>query len=275
MAADPHAPVRALAAIIRRRDAPQRMKSDLEGLLRAEGVSPSDLQAMLRVGPGRFDVYRRLVHNRVRNTTVEFIGRTAARIGLERLRRDVAEFMDAAAPRSPYLRDVPGEFVDWVAPRWLADPGIDDFLVDLARHELLEYDVRNDPAGGDAPTGEPLALDRTLRFDGSARLVSYAFAVHRLSVDPADRTQPERSPTRLLVYRDRTSARVRYLELTELAAGIAKALIVEHQPVAEGLRSACARLGVALDDDRLAIAAAFLADLADREVMLGSEPEFH
>jgi hypothetical protein len=267
---DLHTPARVMGAIIRNRDAPAKIDADFEGYLRRHGVSEDDVAAMLRVGAGRFNVYRKLVHNRLRATTAEFIERTYARIGRTRFVADFEVFMEEAATASPYLREVPREFVDWVAPRWLADTQVEDYFVDLARHELLEYDVRNDPSGRPDPTGLPLALDKSLRFDPAARLMQYDYAVHRLPADEDDRTIPEAIPTRLLVYRD-ADVDVRYLELSPLAEQITRALMVAGMPVADGLRWACEQLGDTLGDDELATAAAFLSDLAERGIMLGSE----
>lgn len=260
----------AMNALLRERDAVQRANADFEQFLRAHGVADDDVAAMTKTGPARFMVYRQLIHNRMRNTVREFIERTSARLGGPRLRREFTEFMHERAAKSHYLRDVPAEFVEWAAPRWAADADTPDYLTDLARHELLEYDVRNDPQGADEPTGEPLALDRPLRFDSAARLMSYAHAVHTLSYDIDDREVPEARATRLLVYRD-SEHKVRYLELTEFAAAALKTLMLEGQPVAAGLQAACAELGVELDDERLASAATLLADLAERGVMLGAE----
>ncbi len=263
-------PIATLAAVVRERDADEKARADFAAFLGARGLDPADEQAMLAVGAERFLVYRALVHNRVRNTVRDFIGRTAARLGRKRLIAAVAEFLHARGMASPYLRDVPEEFVEFMLPRWASDASLPPWLGDLARHELLEYTVLNDPRGGEATTGEPLALDRPLRFDGAARLLEYAWAVHRLPLDLDDRSEPEHVRTWLLAYRD-AEHKVRYLELTELAAAILRQLMLRRAAVADGLRDACAELGVELTDERLGIAAQLLADLAERGVMLGAE----
>lgn len=272
MSAEVDRPLGIMNAIIREPDAPQRTRADFERWLTEHGVQADDRQSMLEVGAERFLVYRQLVHNRLRKTTRDFITRTVARLGQERFVVDFTAFMAQQAPRSPYLRDVPAEFVQWVGPRWLEDPGVSSYLFDLARHELLEYDVRNDPRGGEAPTGLPLALDRPLRFDSACRLLRYEHAVHRLSVDENDTQVPEAGVVHLLAYRD-GKHKVRYLELTQLAAAIVKRLSVDAMAVEPGLRAACDDLGVEVTDERLASAAQLLAELAERGVMLGAEPE--
>ncbi len=258
-------------ALIRERDAAEASVRDLRAFAEAKGLADADADAVATVGAERFLVYRQLVQNRMRNTVRDFIERTAARLGARTLFSDFSDFMHERAATSYYLRDVPAEFVAWVSPRWAARAETPDHLIDLANHELLEYDIRNDHRGGEAPTGEGLALDRPLRFDGAARLMRYDYAVHRLPASVHDRTEPERVPTRLLVYRD-VDSRVRYLELTPLAYAALEQLIEHHQPLAQGLQAACASLGEPLDDARLATTAQLLADLAERGVLLGAEP---
>lgn len=265
------APIEALNAIIRQQGAPSAMQEDLAAYLRAQGVAGDDLRAMVQVGAERMLVYRQLVHNRMRNATRDFIPRTIARLGFAHYKRDMAAFVEHHASRSPYLRDVPAEFVTWVAPRWAEDPEVPDYLHDLARHELLDADVRNDPRGGEAPTGRPLALDQPLRFDGAARLCEYGHAVHRLPKDKDDRTVPDAEPTRLLVYRD-AKHQPRYLALVPFAAALLRPLIERRLPVQAALQVAAESLGEPLDDDKLASAAQLIADLAERGVCLGAEP---
>jgi len=257
-------------ALLRKRGADEASRKDLRGFAAEHGIEGDDLDAIEAVGAERFLVYRTLVHNRMRNTIRDFIARAVARLGMRRLKADFGEWMEDVAAHSPYLRDVPAEFVVWAAPRWAQDESVPDYLIDLARHELLEYDILNDHRGGESPTGRELALDKPLRFDGAARLMSYAYAVHEMSQDVENREVPVHVPTRLLVYRD-PSNKVRYLELTPLAHAVLEQLIEHQQPVAEGLRRACGTLGEPLDDERLGIAATLLADLAERGVLLGAE----
>ncbi|MBV1857256.1 MAG: hypothetical protein KUG77_02515, partial [Nannocystaceae bacterium] len=121
--------------LLRKQGADEASRKDLRGFAAEHGIEGDDLDAIEAVGAERFLVYRTLVHNRMRNTIRDFIGRAAARLGMQRLRCDFAEWMEDVAARSPYLRDVPSEFVAWAAPRWAADNDVPDYLIDLARHE--------------------------------------------------------------------------------------------------------------------------------------------
>jgi uncharacterized protein len=269
MAREPEPVVVAMASAIRSREAPAAVRADFVGWLRACGVDEEDARALEVVGGERLLVYRALVHNRLRSAIREFVPRAVARRGREALREDVAVFMEAVGPKSAYLRDVPGEFVAWVRERWAGDPSVPAFLGDLAAHELLELEVRNDPRGGETPTGIAIALDRPLVFDGSARLMHYAFAVQRLPKEVEDRSEPEARETDVLVFRDAKN-KVRYLELTPWAALVLSELLVGGHPVAAGLQRAAAVLDEPLDDDKLGKAAMLFAELDDVGVLLGA-----
>jgi hypothetical protein len=260
----------ALAGAIRRVDAPAKVAADAEAFLAEYGVHGADAAALLAKGGERFLIYRKLVHNRLRAATRESIPRAVARRGKEPFIADFAAFMEDHACASPYLRDIPAEFVEWVLARWQADPEVPRYLGDLARHELLEADVRNDPDGGEPATGKPVALDAALAFDGSTRLMRYDFAVHRLSYATSDRSDPAEERTHLLVYRD-ADVKVRYLELTPWAAAVLDRLFTHGDAVQPGLLAAAAALGEALDDDKLGTAAPLFADLAERGVLLGAK----
>ncbi len=271
MAHEPEPAIVALNAAIRSVEAPAAMRADLGEFLQQHGVAGDDLDALAKAGAERILVYRALVHNRLRVATREFIPRAAARRGKPGFRADFDGFMQAHASKSFFLRDVPAEFVEWVAPRWAADDSLPPFLGDLARHELLETDVRNDPAGGEPASELPIDLELPIRFDGSARLMQYGWAVHELPLAIEDESAPPQRPTSLLVYRD-AQVKVRYLELTPWATAVLEQLLVRKLGVREGLLAAAAAVGEPLDDDKLARAATLFAELVDHTVLLGAEP---
>jgi hypothetical protein len=261
----------ALNAAIRRVDAPAAMRGDLAEFLREHGVDGSDLETLVGVGAERMLVYRALVHNRLRHATRDFIPRAVARRGREAFKGDFDAFMESHASKSFFLRDVPGEFVAWVLPRWDAAAEVPRYLGDLARHELLETEVRNDAHADPEPSGVPIDLELPLRFGGAARLMRYDWAVHKLPIAVDDRSEPAEAPTHLLVFRD-AKVKVRYLELTSWATAVLEQLLVQGKPVREGLLAAAATFDEPLDDDKLARAAMLFAELSDHAVLLGAEP---
>lgn len=248
--------------------APERIREDPRAWLAQAGVQGADLDAMADLDPRRLLLYRKLVRRGLADSIRRQIPRVAARLG-PAWDATIERFFNEELPRSHYLRDVAFELVDFAAPIWAADPSLPAYTIDLARHELLAFEVSCEPRYAE-PTGAPLDLDRPVRFDPAARLRRYEHAIHRLSAELDARDLPPREPTSLLAYRD-ADHDVRYLELTPLAAGVVERLLQGHA-LRAAVTSACANLAIPMDDHVLASIAALLADLADRGVLLGGDP---
>lgn len=225
-----------------------------------------DDRAALRAEFERLLVYRRLVRSTLREAVELAIPRTMARLGAlfdEYFERFLAE----RGPRTHYLRDVTTELLDFCAPLWPEDTRVPAWALELARHEALEIVISSLRELGTARELGELDLERGLCFVEAARVTRYAFAVHRLTRDEADRTPPERVPTALFVYRD-PEYDVRYLELSPLAAALLERLL-RGETLRLALFAACAETGTdagsALDGT-----ARLLADLAARGALLGA-----
>lgn len=258
------AAIQAFFAAMTEADAPDRIRDDLPGYLAAHGVAAADREHIAQ-HQAQLLVYRAMVHSRLRGVIAEYLPRTLAALGKPRLRSEVAAFIAEQAPRSVYFRRVPHEFLAWAAPRWRLDASTPAYLVDLARHELLDPEVSDCVGGGEAASDQPLALDHPVALDGSVRLAHYAFSVHRDADPPA----PE--PTALLAYRDRDNQRVRLLELTPRAAALCTRLL-HNEPLQAALVGACEDIDETLSDEYLAAMASLLADLGERGVLLGAAP---
>lgn len=221
-----------------------------------------DANNLLRAAP-HVAVYRELVRDALGDAVTRFLPRTRARRGAA-FTADVAAWLAAGGPRSRLLRDVAGEFLGFIAPRWRADAP--PWLVELAEHELLEFRVAAAPP---RPRGEPrpFTLDARLEFDASATLVRHSHAVHRLSDDPDDLSPPPAEPVVLLAYRDAAHG-VRFLQLTPLAEAVVAALLA-GATVAAAVQAGAAAESAPLDDERLARISALLADLGERGAILG------
>lgn len=261
--------LRTFAAVLCDADAPARVEADLAGFLSDHDIDGPD-HADLKLRRERLLMYRAMVHSRLRGVISEFLPRTASHLGKQGMRAEVVAFMAERAPHSAYFRDVPGEFLAWAEPRWRADPNYPPFLADLAVHEWLDGELGHTADGGEPPTGRELALGEPVAFDGTAALRRYAFSVHLQPEAGADApVVPAAGATAVLAYRDRTSHKPRFLELTPRAAAVSERLFA-GETLQAALTGACAEIGEPLSDEFLAAMANFLADLAERGVLLGA-----
>ncbi|CAN5406779.1 hypothetical protein BH09MYX1_BH09MYX1_58760 [soil metagenome] len=253
---------RAIAAACLEEGAADELAHDPSGFLRSHGVAEADILA-LGDDARRFALYRTLVRNNLTGVSESLLSATRARIG-PRFDRDLAAFLGERGPASPYLRDVPFEFLDWILPRWEIDPAVPRWAGDSARYELALFAVGAAPHVTDPPTLRDLALDRPVAFSGSVRLLELGWTVHRGDADP------EARPVHLLVHRD-VEWIVRVLELSPLAHSITAELL-GGAALQQAMLAGCTKMGQALDDASLAAIARLLADYGTRGVILGAVP---
>jgi hypothetical protein len=257
-----------MARLVTEPDASLRaaLADDPRALLTAWGLPPDDVEQLAALGSPRLLLYRRHVRKTLARGIQRQIPRTAARLE-GALRGWVDRWIDEEAPRSRYFRDVVFEFTAWALPRWANDPTVPAYLGDLARHELVHFEVAPMPDGDAPPATEELALDRGVRFDAAVRLSRYAHAVHRLDADEAARDVATREPVALLAYRDREHE-VRYLELTPLAAAILERLL-RGDALGAAVVGGAEALGHPLDASVTQSTAALLEDLRARGALAG------
>lgn len=244
---------------------------DLAGLVASHDVSRD--ASILRTTSHRLALYRRLVRGNLLGVASKMMPRTRARLNdlaNGAFDRSFGAFLATSAPRTHYLRDVPAEFLAWALPSWRADPRIPAYAADLATHELVEFQIAAAPRFGEPPALAELAHDRVVLFVPARRLVRYSYAVHALPPEESDRTDPAARSVALFIHRD-ADHRVRFLELTPLAARVVERLL-ERVPLGEAIVEACRAEGTALTESVLASTAQMLADWAERGILLGAEP---
>lgn len=240
----------------------------VRGWLERNEVPGADAEAIERDGVARLMVYRALVRDNLREALRASLPRTIARLGAV-FEECFDGFVAERPPRTRYLRDVTPDFIDYCATRFDAAARVPAWMLALARHEALQIEL------GAMQTSDPdvapakLALDEPLRFIEALRVVRSDWAVHRLSADEADRTEPAREPTALLAYRS-PAHEVRYLELTPLAADILERLLAGSS-LGDSIRLACRAADVPIDSNLLDATAHLLADLARRGVLTSGE----
>ncbi len=244
---------------------------DLAGLLSRHGVPAPDA-SILRRAPHRLALYRRLVRSNLLSVASKMMPRTRARLNdlaSGAFDRSFSAFLATVAPRTHYLRDVPAEFLAWALPSWSADRAIPRYAADLATHELVEFQMAAAPVMGEPPPLVELALDRIVLFVPARRVVRYAYAVHTLPAEESDRSDPQAVSVALFVHRD-VDHRVRFLELTPLAARIVEELLA-RAPLGTAIAEACRAEGTAITESVLTSTARMLADWGERGILLGAE----
>jgi hypothetical protein len=179
---------------------------DPEGSPRPQGV-PAD----------RMGVYNELLFNNVFGQVSSCFPVARSILGEAEWRQLVRTFFAAHNCRSPYFRQIPEEFLQFMQERD-ASVGEADFLIYLLHYEWVELALeisdrepdRNaiDPAG-DLLTGQPVLAPAHM-------LLAYPYAVHRIGKDFQPTTE-QKEQTCLLVFRD-TKDKVRFTVLNPVSA---------------------------------------------------------
>jgi uncharacterized protein len=252
------------------KDAHHKFNRDLASFLRENGIAGEDAEAILS-SPRRLGLYRRLVRHNVVGVIETMLEATKARLearsGEGELDRSIAKFLDEAGPKTPHLRDVPSEFLAFIAPHWRANPKLPPWIADYAELELVDFTISIAPRPLPPPPLAEVTADRPLVFGDPRRMVHLAWAVNAVPRDDVH-AEPEKRDVTILVYRDSEHAS-RFLELTPLAGAILERLF-EGDALGAAMVNACNAKNHPLDDAVLAGAARLLADLGERGVLLGA-----
>jgi hypothetical protein len=228
--------------------------------------------------PERWQAYRRMVRSRFYEVTGHAFERLIGVVGIERFRALVDLFLAEAPPRSPYLRDVPGELVAFVASAWDragAAAALPEYALDLMRYEWAELDVGYSHQEVRASDVVPLVMDQRAVLSPAHRLLELGYAVHKLGTD-GDDGQVTHGPVSLCLYRDLKTHDVETLELTPVAFDILTGIEQENASLTDVVRNVTRTESVEVDVAFVEALSALLADLVERGVLLGSlatEPE--
>ncbi|MFZ5467560.1 MAG: DNA-binding domain-containing protein [Pseudomonadota bacterium] len=209
------------------------------------------------VDPRGAAIYRRLLLGNTERMLGAVYPRARRLLGKARWDELLTGFLAGADCPSPFYRDVPGAFLDWLRPRHGALPA---WLVPLLEHDWARFSLGLAP---DAAWQVPLPGHAAL--NPVSRLCSHTFAVHR------DDGPPEPGETHLLLFRGADDL-VRIVELTPASLGLL-------QQLANGktLQAASAAQAPELGLTAAAIAARALPLLHDLErigaIRLGKRPD--
>lgn len=231
------------------------------------GLTAQERAGMLSAGPKRLLAYHAMVHSRLFKTICSLIGGAADRLGHARLRADVDAWIADPGPKTPYFREIPAEFVGWARGRWEADSALAPWVAELAAHQVLIRTIRNAPGEIGAQTNKPLDLDGPIACNGTARLVRYRWAVHRLPDPLGPEHEPSEEPAIVIAYRG-PDLRPSFVDIKPRSAHLLE-LLLAGKTLREALFGACEATGEALDDTILSVTALTLADLFERHVLLG------
>jgi hypothetical protein len=214
----------------------------------------------------RMKIYTELLYNNIEGFLLACFPVMRQVLGARKWAKLVRVFFATHRSHTPYFRQIPDEFVQFLQNEWTPIEGYPPYLLALAHYEWIELvlSVSNREvdsavdAGGDLLDGVPVLnpVLANLRYD---------WPVHRIA--PRRKVQP--AETHLLVLRDHADE-VRFNEINAFTARLL-ALLESGTRSGRGALETIATESRHPDPERILQAGgALLADLRDRGAILGA-----
>lgn len=214
----------------------------------------------------RMNIYNELLLNNIEGFLLTCFPVLRQVLGARRWARLVRAFFSTHRSRTPYFRQIPDEFIQFLQNEWTPADGYPPFTLALAHYEWIELMLavsnrnveRAFDAAGDLIAGVPLLnpVLANLRYDWPVQRIA-----PRRKVQPAE--------TYLLVFRDADDA----VQFSEINAFTARLLVLLEPGTLSG-RAALERIAIESrhPDPALILQAggALLGDLRARGAILGS-----
>jgi hypothetical protein len=215
-----------------------------------------------------------MVRSRFYQTIDHAFERLIAVIGEDAFHAKVDRFLADDPPRSPYLRDVPGEFLRWFEARG-DHAALPPYVLDLLCYEWAELDAAYSHEEAPSQDVAPLDMEQPPVLEPAHRLLTLTYPVHLIGTDGTGVPKAP-APVSLLLYRDPRTHEVETLELTPVAAALLSAIDAHASEGSKGpsltalVRGAAGAHQASIDVAFVEALSTLLADLTERGVLVGS-----
>lgn len=214
----------------------------------------------------RMKIYNALLYNNVEGFLLSCFPVLRSLLGSRKWARLVRAFFSTHRSHTPYFRQIPDEFVQFLQNEWAMPEGYPPYLLALAHYEWIELVLAVSNKGNDGPVDAPGDLIEGVPvLNPVLANLRYDWPVHRIA--PRRKIMP--AETHLLVFRDAADQ----VAFTEINAFTARLLTL----LASGTLSGRAALENIAAESRhpnpaviLQAGSALLDDLRARGAILGS-----
>lgn len=166
----------------------------------------------------RMKVYTELLFNNVEGALLACFPVLRQVLGVRKWNRLAREFFAVHRCHTPYFRQIPDEFIEFIQTEWSRPADYPAFVLELAHYEWIELvlaiaNQETELVGLDV---EPDWLTHRPQCNPVMALLSYTYPVQRISAryKPAE---PPAQPTHLLVLRN-PADQIRFIELNPVTA---------------------------------------------------------
>ncbi|BBP02793.1 DUF2063 domain-containing protein [Sulfuriferula plumbiphila] len=172
----------------------------------------------------RMAVYHELLYNSVESALLACFPVLRRVLGKRKWGKLIRSFFAQHRSRTPYVRQIPDEFIRFLQDEWTPAADYPPFMLELAHYEWIELVLSVSAREADLSELDPRAdlLERRPALNPVLALLSYVYPVHRIS----PRFKPVQAPaqiTQLLVLRD-LADRIRFIVLNPVSARLVSLL---------------------------------------------------
>lgn len=188
-------------------------------------------------------------------------------LGQKKWAKLVRAFIAEHRSHTPYFRQVPDEFMQFLQNKWMPNDSYPDYLVELAHYEWIELVLSVSNRDEETPafdTSGDLIEGRPLLNPVLANL-AYRYPVHRIK----PRTKITETPTYLLVFRD-SNMKVRFMEQSSVSARLLALLEPGKLTGRQAVEQLIAETGHQKPAQMIDFARGFLEELRKAGAVLGT-----
>jgi uncharacterized protein len=169
----------------------------------------------------RMRIYRRLVYNNIESFLLSCFPVLRKVLGTRRWRRLVRAFLAIHRSRSPFFRQIPDEFIQFLQTEWTSPADYPEFMLELAHYEWIELalSISINVLDSEGIDPEGSLLEQRPVLNPVLANLCYRWPVHRIG--PRARIMPVE--TYLLVFRD-TSDQIQFTEINAFTSRLVRLL---------------------------------------------------
>ncbi len=220
------------------------------------------------VNAQRLNVYAALLFNNVQDFLQRQLPITHALLSEDCWHDVLRQFYAQHACQSPYLRDIAGEFVQWLSPRFTTLPiaTLYPYLLELVHFEWVEIALLlDDSAIAWQPTLTPLSADTAYAFNPVLLLQTYQYPVQRISAT----WQPAQPDTSYVLRVRHTAGHVETIVLNALTAQLLEQLL-QGQTLHQALTTLAQQLPILAAEQLNAFGLQLLQQFHTQNVLLSA-----
>lgn len=216
---------------------------------------------------GRMAVYNELLYNNIEGFLLACFPVMRKMLGKRRWSRLVRGFFSEHRCHTPYFRQIPDEFLQYLQHEWQPGPGYPEYLIELAHYEWIELVLSISNLDDQMPEIDPAGdlMDGIPALNPVMANLAYQWPVHRIR----PRAKVEPSPACLLVYRN-PGMHIRFLEQSQTSARLVALLEPGTVTGSEAVKLLAGEMGYANVEQLMAFAQGFLHDLKQAGVIFGT-----